>query len=86
MGKKASAPVTHIRPQSGDSAPLGVINTAATRGGNEIRFRGEGELVRKDQSPKINVKIQITRRRQTRANEVKDPSPSIGEPCTRLDF
>jgi len=38
--KKASAPITRIRPLSGDSAPLGVINTAATRGGNEIHFRG----------------------------------------------
>jgi len=54
MGKKASAPITRIRPLSGDSAPLGVIDTAATRGGNEIHFRGEGEPVRKDQFPEIN--------------------------------
>ena len=51
--------------------PFGVINTAATRGGNESHSRGGGAA---DHSLK---KIPKTRWRETRAREVKDPSPSI---------
>jgi len=56
--------------------PLGVINTAATRGGNAFHFRGGGGPVRKDTSP-FNKKIQKNRRRDTRAIEVKNLSPSM---------
>jgi len=57
-GKKTNAPITPIRPLPGDSAPLGVINTAASRGGNESHSRGEGDPVHKDKSPlkKKNLK------------------------------
>jgi len=41
-GKKLTATITPIRPLPGDSAPLGVINTAATRGGNGSQPRGGG--------------------------------------------
>ena len=61
MGKKKNAPITPIRPLPGDSAPLGVVNTAPTRGGNGSRFRGGGGPVRKDTSP---VKIKKNRRRK----------------------
>jgi len=37
--KNTSAQITPIRPLPGDSTPLGAINTAATRGGDEILFR-----------------------------------------------
>ena len=42
MEKNTNAPITPIRPLSGDSAPLGVINTTATRGGNGSHSRGGG--------------------------------------------
>jgi len=46
MEKITNAPITPIRlgPLPGDSAPflLGVINTAATRGGNRSHSRGGG--------------------------------------------
>jgi len=51
MKKKTNSPFTPIRPLPGDSAPLGVINTAATRGGNESHSRGGWGPVRKDTSP-----------------------------------
>ena len=50
-GKKTNTPITPIQPLSGDSAPLGVINTAATRGGNESHSRGGGGQVHKDTFP-----------------------------------
>jgi len=50
MGEKNNASITLIRPLPGDSAPLGVINTAATRGGNQNHYRGGGGAVRKDTS------------------------------------
>ena len=43
MEKLTNAPITPIRPLPGDSLPLGVINTAATRGGNGSHSRGGGE-------------------------------------------
>ena len=49
--KQTNAPITPIRLLPGDSAPLGVINTAATRGGNGSHSRWGGRLVRKDTSP-----------------------------------
>jgi len=51
MGKKTNAPITPIRLLPGDSSPLVVINTAATRGGEEIYSRGGGGPVRKTNSP-----------------------------------
>jgi hypothetical protein len=55
--KKTNAPITPIRLLPGDSSPLVVINTADTRGGEEIHSRGGGGQVRKDTSPvKINNK------------------------------
>jgi len=42
----ASAPITPIRPLPGDSAPLGVINTAGTRGRNAEIRRGGVEVLR----------------------------------------
>jgi len=42
METKTNAPITRIRPLPGDSAPLGVINTAATRGGNEATLEEGG--------------------------------------------
>ena len=87
MEKKTNVPITHIRPLSGDSAPLGVINTVEPRGVNESHSREGGGPVRKDTSP-FKKKIQKTRGRETRTGEVKDPSPSMahGEPCTRRAF
>ena len=61
MEKITNAPITPIRLLPGDSSPLVVINTAATRGGEEIHSRGGGGLVRKDTSP---VKKKKTRRRK----------------------
>ena len=49
--KITNAPITPIRLLPDDSSPLVVINTAATRGGEEIHSRGGGGLVRKDTSP-----------------------------------
>jgi hypothetical protein len=51
MEKRTNAPITPIRLLPGDSSPLVVINTAATRGGEEIHSRGGGGPVRKDQFP-----------------------------------
>ena len=48
---KGSFTPVPIRLLPGDSSPLVVINTAATRGGEEIHSRGGGELVRKDTFP-----------------------------------
>jgi len=46
MEKKTNAPITPIRLLSGDSAPLGVINTAATRGGNvRVHLRRRADMV-----------------------------------------
>ena len=57
--KITNAPITPIRLLPGDSSPLVVINTADTRGGEEIHYRGGGGLVRKDTSPvKIKKKEQ----------------------------
>jgi len=42
MEKKTEAPIPPIRPLPGDSAPLGVINTAATTGGNGSHSTGGG--------------------------------------------
>jgi len=42
MEKITNAPITPIRPLPGDSAPLGAIITAATRGGEESHSRGGG--------------------------------------------
>ena len=42
MEKITNAPITPIRLLSGNSSPLVVINTAATRGGEEIHSRGGG--------------------------------------------
>mmetsp|Transcript_26028 Transcript_26028/g.38249 ORF Transcript_26028/g.38249 Transcript_26028/m.38249 type:complete len:118 (-) Transcript_26028:327-680(-) len=42
MEKRTNAPITPIRLLPGDSSPLVVINTAATRGGEEIHSRGGG--------------------------------------------
>jgi len=49
--KITKSPITPIRLLPGDSSPLVVINTAATRGGEEIHSRGGGGLVRTDTSP-----------------------------------
>jgi len=51
MEKITNAPITPIRLLPGDSSPLVVFNTAATRGGEEIHSRRGGGLVRKDTSP-----------------------------------
>jgi len=42
MATKTNEPITPIRPLPGDSALLGVTNTAATRGGNGRHSRGGG--------------------------------------------
>ena len=51
MEKKTNAPIIPVRLLPGNSSPLVVINTAVTRGGEEIRSRGGGGLVHKDTSP-----------------------------------
>jgi len=52
MGKKKpNAPITPIQPLPGDSAPLDVIKTAATRCENGSHSRGGGGPVYKDTSP-----------------------------------
>ena len=53
---KINAPITPIRPLPGDLAPLGVISTATTRGGNRSHSRGGGGPVRKDTPHKIENK------------------------------
>jgi len=40
--KRTNAPLTPIRPLPGDSAPVGVTNTAGTRDGNGSHSRGGG--------------------------------------------
>jgi len=54
--KKTNAPITPIRLLPGDSSPLVVIKTAATRGGEEIHSRGGRGPVRKDQFPLKKIK------------------------------
>jgi len=48
---RTSAHITPIRRLPSDSAPVGVINTAVTRGKKEFHSRGGGGPVHKDQSP-----------------------------------
>ena len=43
MEKKTNAPITPTRPLPGDSAPLGVMNTAATRCGNGSHLKEGGD-------------------------------------------
>jgi len=50
--RKDQRTYTPIRPLPGDSAPLGAINTAVTRGGAGIRSRGEGGPVPQGPDPK----------------------------------
>jgi len=49
--KKTNTPITPIQPLSGDSAPLGVVNTVTTRGGNETHSRGGGGLITRTHPP-----------------------------------
>jgi len=58
MEKIINAPINPIQSLPGDSAPLGVINTAATRGGNGSHSRGggktgpQGHILREKKNPK----------------------------------
>ena len=54
--EKKNAPVTPIRLLPGDSVPLGVIDLAAVRGGNESHSRGGGGPVHKSPSKKESKK------------------------------
>jgi len=56
MEKITNAPITPIRLLSGDSSPLVVINTAVTRGGEEIHSRGEGGTSPQGPIPLKNTK------------------------------
>jgi len=67
-----------LRPLSGDSAPLGVIKTAATRGGNGSHSRGEGGPVRKDTSP---VK---KKNRRTKPSGSRSQVPPMANHGTKL--
>jgi len=72
-----------LRP--GDSALLGVINTAVTRGENKVHSRGGGGPVRKDTSPKKQKQKQRKKTEGENSLDQVTKSPH-GEPRTRLDF
>ena len=77
---------TPIRPLPGDSAPLGVVNTAVTRGGAGIRSRGEGGRAARPRSP-FKKKFQKPRGKYTSAREVNDTSLSVVDHIiTKLGF
>jgi len=78
MEKRTNAPIPPIRPLPGDSAPLGVINTAATIGGNESHSRGGGGLVREEIFPITNKCKEKNSKEKTAWVEI--PSPPHGEP------
>ena len=81
--RKDQRTYTPIRPLPGDSAPLGAINTAVTRGGADIRSRGEGGPVPQGPGPKKKSKKSEG---ETRVREVNDPSRSVANHITELDF
>jgi len=59
MEKKITdAPITPIRLLSGDPSPLVIINTAVTRGGEEIHTRGGGGTDPQGPIPLLKKKIQ----------------------------
>ena len=68
---KTNAHITPIRLLPGNSAPLGVINMAATRGGNGSHSRGGGGLVSKNTSPVKNKNK--TRRRKPSGSRSQVP-------------
>jgi len=59
LKKKSSAPITPIQALPGDSAPLCAINTAATRGGDEVDPRGGWEWYRDYQGLSRNIAYTI---------------------------
>ena len=76
VGKSETAPLSlpyDSGPLPGDSAPLNSINTAATRGGEEIHFWGWGglELPRGLGPVPLKQGIQKIRGTETRPREVK---------------
>jgi len=61
--------------------------TLSPRDGNESHSRGGGAPVRKNTSPvKNQKKSKKTRGRETRAREVKSPSPSMANHVLDLIF
>jgi len=57
MEKITNAPITPIRLLPGDSSPLVVINTADTRGGEEIHSRGGGGIGPSNKGTKLLLKV-----------------------------
>jgi len=76
MEKRTNAPITPIRLLPGDSSPLVVINTAATRGGEEIHSRGGGGTG--PQGP-IPLKKKIQKKKKSR-NPQESLKVSIDSP------
>ena len=76
MEKITNAPITPIRLLPGDSSPLFVINTAATRGGEEIHSRGGGGTG--PQGP-IPLKKKIQKKKKSR-NPQESLKVSIDSP------
>jgi len=80
---RASGNIT-IRQLPGDSAPLGVINTAVTRGGKEVHSRGGGG----DRSARTNPhqnKNEIQEKKLEGENRLgQGPKSPHGEPFTMV--
>jgi len=82
---RTSAPITPIQRLPGGSAPLGVINTAVTRGRVEFRSRGGGGPVRKDQSLKKKNPIKKSQwKKSTGSRSQVPPRRAELELCTKL--
>jgi len=63
-----------LRPLPGDSVPLGVINTAVSRGGEEVHSRGAWELV-----PYVPIPLQVL-------PETKQKTPVSESPDNYMGF
>ena len=85
--EKTSTPITPRRRLPGDSAPLGVINKAVTRGRKEFHSRGGGGPVHKDQSSsKKKSKKKTQKRKSSGSRSQVPPCRAALEPCTKLGF
>ena len=78
--KQTSPPITPIRRLPGDSAPLGGMNTAATKGGEEVHSRGEGGTGPQGPIP-IKKKIQEIKP-EGEDRLCRGPKSSHGEQCS----
>ena len=76
MEKRTNAPITPIRLLPGDSSSLFVINTAVTRGGEEIHSRGGGGTG--PQGP-IPLQKKIQKKKKSRKPQLGSKGVGSGE-------